>query len=381
VIDLERLDASLDLALSEEVRVHRSLATTPAPSYAASPEVATPEAATPEAGTPPASVPRAPSPPRHRPSPQPAGARSSPLAPADIVWQDLDIAQHAQAVVNLVSQGRLAEADLHIAAHGDLAGATGRSTHRADAVGWRVMRALLDGREDAARAGVEELNALDPEGRDPESQERLWAQRLAVALTWGSEDERFDVLDHCRRRAYTQGDVAWRGRLTVLLAVLGRTDEAARDFDATIASVTTGTGGEALLDVVTDLAEAAWVLGDAARSRLAGQRLARAVTAPVVVVGRAWVCKGSVDFYRALTAVAAGHVDDADRWFRSAAEAHRHLGADALLARTLRGWATSLTGRDPQRSVQLLRQGTELAHRLGLVDEEPVARSVVAQAS
>lgn len=375
MIDLERLDASLDLALSEEVRAHRSVATASSPTFAAYPE-----AGTPEAGTPPVVILQAPSPPQRRPSRQPSGAQSSPLPPADIVWQGLDIAQHAEAVVDLVSQGRLAEADLHIAAHGDLARVTGRANHRAEAIGWSVMRALLDAREDAARAGIEELNALDPEGRDPESQERLWAQRLAVALTWGSEDERFDVLDHCRRRAYTQGDVAWRGRLTVVLAVLGRTDEAARDFDATIASVANGSGGEAWLDLVTDLAEAASVLGDAARSRLAAQHLARAGTGPVVVVGRAWVCKGSVDFYRALAAAAAGRVDDADRCFRSAAEAHRHLGADALVARTLRGWATSLTGRDPQRSVQLLRQGTELAHRLGLVDDGPVAHAVAAQA-
>ncbi|HEX3393793.1 MAG TPA: hypothetical protein VHS52_04635 [Acidimicrobiales bacterium] len=294
MIDLDHLDASLDLALSEEVRAHRSVAIASSATFNVYREAATP----------PAVISRAPSPPRRRPSTRPSGAqpsaaRSSPLAPADSVWQGLDIAQHAKAVVELVRQGRLAEADLHIAAHRDLARVTGLADHRAEAIGWGVMRALLDGHEDAARAGIEELNALDPEGRDPESQERLWAQRLAVALTWGSEDERFDVLDHCRRRAYTQGDVAWRGRLTVLLAVLGRTDEATRDFDATLASVANGSGGEAWLDLVTDLAEAAWVLGDAARSRLAAQRLTRAVPGRVVVVGRAWVCKGSVDYYRA----------------------------------------------------------------------------------
>jgi len=335
VIDLECLDASLDLALTDEVRAHQRATT---------------------------------------------GAPDVPLAPVDTVWANLDSEQHGRAVVDLVRQARLPEADLHIAAHADLARAGSRLGPRADAVGWTVMRALLDGREGAARAGIDQAQALDAPGPDGEHGERLWSQRLAVALTWGDEDERYEILDHSRERAYGHGDLAWHGRLALLLAVLGRAGEARREFDSVIATVLNGpTGDPGWLDRATDLAEAAWVLGDRARSRLADQSL-RVTTPPVAVIGRAWVCKGSVARYRALASASAGRLDDGDRYFRSAAEAHRHLGADVLLARTLREWGASLTGRDPQRSVHLVHQGTELGHRLGLVDDGPVVHPVAAQA-
>jgi len=400
VIDLERLDASLDLALSDEVRAHRPGARVPLPTVAASPDTATapPDSAT--ATAPPTTAPpdvRAPSPagerartatrrlaptPSARPSntPPPA-APVSPLAPADAVWAVLDSDQHSRAVVELVSQAKLAEADLHIAAHADLGRDAPGLEHRADAIGWVVMRALLDGREGAARAGIAEAQAIDPAGGECEHRERVWSQRFAVALTWGDEHERYDVLDHCRERAYGRGDLAWHGRLTLLLAALGRVGEARREFDSVIDTVLGGPAGDpAWLDRATDLAEAAAVLGDRARSELAGQSLDRVSTPPVAIIGRGWVCKGSVARYRALASASAGRVVDGDRDFRAAAELHRHLGADALLAQTLREWGTSLAGRDPQRSVQLVRQGTELAHRLGLADDGPAVHAVAAQA-
>jgi len=360
VIDLERLDASLDLALSDEVRAHRTAATV-------APHTASPDPAT--------------APPARLSATQPPSAAVSPLAPADAVWAVLDSDQHSRAVVELVSQAKLAEADLHIAAHADLGRDAPGPEHRADAVGWVVMRALLDGREGAARAGIAEAQAIDAAGREGEHHERVWTQRLAVAMTWGDEDERYDVLDHCRERAYGRGDLAWHGRLTLLLAVLGRVGEARRVFDSVIDMVQGGPAGDmGWLDRATDLAEAAAILGDRSRSELAGQSLGRVTTPPVVIIGRGWVCKGSVARYRALASASAGRVVDGDRYFRAAAELHRHLGADALLARTLREWGTSLAGRDPQRSVQLVRKGTELAHRLDLADAGPAVHAVAAQA-
>ncbi|MGI8776676.1 MAG: hypothetical protein ACR2LJ_04665 [Acidimicrobiales bacterium] len=390
MIDLDRLDASLDLALSDEVRAHRATPTadgaTPVTTDGAAPDRVIPARVIPDVRSPTAVGDRAPRPHRRRSAPTPpvtplSVAPVSPPAPADAVWADLDSQQHSRAVVELLGQAKLAEADLHIAAHADLGHDATRLGHRGDAVGWTVMRALLDGRESAARAGIEQAQALDPAGGAGEHRERVWSQRFAIALTWGDEDERYDVLDHSRERAYGHGDLAWHGRLTLLLAVLGRAGEARREFDSVIGTVLSGPAGDmAWLDRATDLAEAAAVLGDSARGEAAVRSLARVTTPPVAVSGRAWVCKGSVDRYRALASASAGRVDDADRCFRSAAEIHRLLGADAHLARTLRQWGTSLVGRDPQRSVQLLRQGADLAHRLGLADDGPAVHAVAAHA-
>lgn len=48
------------------------------------------------------------------------------------------------------------------------------------------------------------------------------------------DDERYDFLDRCRHRAYVDDDLMWRAGLTVLLARMGRTDEASRELDTTI---------------------------------------------------------------------------------------------------------------------------------------------------
>lgn len=81
----------------------------------------------------------------------------------------------------------------------------------------------------------------------------------------------------------------------------------------------------------------------------------------MVVAGRAEVSKGSIARYRALAAVTVGTVDDADRHFGAAVEAHRRLGAPLLLAQTLEEWAGSLTGRDDMRASALPRESATLA--------------------
>ena len=89
------------------------------------------------------------------------------------------------------------------------------------------------------------------------------------------------------------------------------------------------------IDVATNLVEAAAWMGDADRAAAAG-RLLRVPVGRLVVVGEAVVCKGSVDRYVALAHAAAGRWGEAAACFRSAEEAHRALGAELLLARTLR---------------------------------------------
>ena len=99
--------------------------------------------------------------------------------------------------------------------------------------------------------------------------------RFRLLLEGGDEDERYRLLDECRERAYTHGDVRWRAALTLLLARLGRTDEARRELDATVADADALPHDGTWLEIVTDLADAATILGDAERSRLVRRRIPR----------------------------------------------------------------------------------------------------------
>lgn len=243
--------------------------------------------------------------------PAPAAVRPRPVPPT-------------AGVAELLELGQLEEVDLRIAA----------ATDRRDQATWAAMRALLDGRRDAVRTGIDTLLRLAREGDDAEALDRSSALRFWAAFEWGTEEERLDALDHCRDRAYRFDDLQWWGNLTLLLAATGKQDEGVRAFDAALQLVPGVRRDGARLDVVTNLVEAAALLGDTARVARAGRQL-RTPTGRLVVVGEGVVCKGSVDRYLGLVHAAAGDAPAADRYFSRAASAHRALGAGPLLARTL----------------------------------------------
>ena len=218
----------------------------------------------------------------------------------------LDLSGHAGRVLELVGLGRLDQADLHIAAHASLAAEAGTAADRIDAASWATMRALADGRQADARAGSEQLLGLARESGDPAAWGRYLASRYRIVLEWGSEEEQDELLDHCRARAYWFDELRWRGALALLLARLGKSDEAAREFDITTTRLlAAGRGAEGWLEVTTDVAETAAVLGDAERASVAMRSFGWPANG-TVVVGRADVCKGPITRYRALVAATAG---------------------------------------------------------------------------
>lgn len=244
-----------------------------------------------------------PAPPRarrpRRPDPPPAGVR------------------------DLLELGRLADADERIAA----------ATGPLDQATWATMRALLDGRHDAVRLGIDALARMAGDGH-AEAGDRAWSLRFWAAREWGTDVERLDALDHCRERAYRYDELSWWGNLTLLLAEMGKSDEAVRAFDQTLPLVGAAPRDGRRVDVVTNLIEAGAQLGDAGRTALAGREL-RVETGRLVVVGDAVVCKGSVDRYLGLLHAAVGRRAEAGEWFGRAEATHRAMGAGPLLARTV----------------------------------------------
>ena len=303
MIDLDRMDEQLAAALTDVVGPALTpRAPVPAPTPAPAPTSA------------PAPVTLAA---RHRPSP-PVRQRRRPVAPAAASAT----LPPPSSVAELLELGLLEEAEARAAASAD----------RVDRLSWATMRALLEGRDDVA-AGLEDLLAVARSAGDDGAGDRYWLPRFWAAVQGGSGDERYDVLDHCRERAYRFDEVQWWGDLTLLLAAMGKHDEATRAFDETEPLIPTAADDRMRLDVVTNLVEAAALLDDAGRATAASRHL-RAPEGRLVVVGPAAVCKGSVERYRALGHVAAGRYAEAEECFRSAEATHRALGAGPLLART-----------------------------------------------
>lgn len=204
---------------------------------------------------------------------------------------------------------------------------------RLDALTWATMRALLLGHREPAAAGIEKLGELARASDAREPWERYWIQRFWAAFEWGSHDERLDVLEHCRERAYRFDELHWWANLTLLLAATGTRDEAFTAFDQTLRCLGRVPRDLVWLDEVTNLIDAAALLDDPDRLA-AAHRALRWPDGRVVVVGNGIVCKGSVDRYKALGYAALGKRKQADRYFRAAEALHVDIGAGPLLART-----------------------------------------------
>jgi tetratricopeptide (TPR) repeat protein len=197
------------------------------------------------------------------------------------------------------------------------------------------MRSLLLGQRGPAAAGIEKIGELARTSQERGPWERYWVQRFWAAVEWGSHDERLDVLEHCRERAYRFDELHWWANLTLLLATTGTHEEAVSAFDETRKFLRRVPKDRVWLDELTNLIEAAAVLGDP--NRLAAcHRALRWPEGRAVVVGNGIVCKGSIDRYAALGYAGLGKWKQADRYFRAAETLHLEIGAGPLLDRTRR---------------------------------------------
>lgn len=284
-------------------------------------------------------------------------ATATPPAPAAV----------AHDIPSLLRAGRIQDADqLIVDQRAAATGPSGSASDRRDAALWSTMQALRDGRAEDARAGTLTVRALSQEAGDRRADDRFWGQRFWVVLEWGDDTERYELLDQCRERAYGHDDVSWRSALTLLCARLSRTDEAAREFDATASRLGNGRQPGAPADdfgIVTNLAEAAALMGDADRASLVQPRLA-AASSPIVFDGHMCVTRGAVARHQGLIAASRQQWPESDRAFQLAVDAHRTMGALPLVARTLYEWSLALTCRGDSRAWDYLTGSTELARGL-----------------
>jgi len=187
----------------------------------------------------------------------------------DLDWLDEQLEQALSDEVRCARRGLPAPAPAP-AAHALPARGAARPVDGRDPASQATLRALLDGREADARAGVDQVLALGRQAGDPDAWTRYLSLRFRIVLEWGTEEERDELLDQCRARAYWFDEIPWRAALTLLLARLGKTDEAIREFDITLdRGRAAGLPAPTWLDIVTDLADAATALGDPRRASVA----------------------------------------------------------------------------------------------------------------
>lgn len=354
MIDVDRFEEQLDLALTDELRTAIGLAPTAAPPQPAPPPTpARPARAAPRSLT------------RHQKAPRPARVTSTramvtTAAPAAAPPLAADIP-------SLLRAGRIADADRLIGEASAASDHSGDVLARRDAAVWVTMKALRDGRIEDARAGTLSVRELSQEAGDRDTADHFWGQRFWVVLDWGNETERYELLDLCRERAYGRNDLYWRARLALLCARMGRNDEAGRELDASVIQLDAAKHAQDpdAYAVASDLVEAAAVLRDPARARVLQRSLLTAVT-PVVFDSRSGVCKGASARYQALASAASWRWDECDNAFRLALDVNRAMGALPLVARTMSDWGATLTDRGDPRAWDCLRESSELARHLGM---------------
>jgi tetratricopeptide (TPR) repeat protein len=285
-------------------------------------------------------------------------------------------------LVDALQLGHLDQVDADQRAHADLAHRLGRPGPAADAAGWSAMRALLDGRADDARSSATEAFELAVEAGDPEADASFLVQRWWPALEWSTPTGLSQVIDECRDRASTGAEGRmWRTVLALALARDGRLDLAAEE----LRRVTDHGLGELVrapgrLAPLANLAEVAWMVGDAQRAAMVGPLL-EPFASHLVVAGRGLLCQGSAARACGMVAASAHRWDEAQRHFEAAMAAHRRIGAHPLLARTQFEWSTVLLQRgrkiDRRRAAECRRKSAELAEALGMsrLLEEIAARA------
>jgi tetratricopeptide (TPR) repeat protein len=259
-------------------------------------------------------------------------------------------------ITELVEDGDLIQADRLMAG----------VASRRETLSWATMRALLDGDAETAREKNRAMYAVAQQNRDREAMDRYWLQRFWLVAGWGTDEERRELAERAQERAYRADDLQWTAALAVLLAQMGKANEAGEAFEDAFTRL--GRAEERIqLDVATNLVEAAALLRDAF---LAGRLHYSLVWIPgrLVTVGEGWLCKGAIERFRALGEAAVGMFAEADEDFGRAVDRHRAIGAKPLLARTLHQWGTTLVGRDDERAGECFREVDTLARSLRLTD-------------
>jgi hypothetical protein len=299
--------------------------------------------------------------------------------------RELILRGHIWRAVGLMELADWAGADIELAVHARLARELRDPLHLWYVPLFQASRALMEGRlHDAERLAHDAFEI--GRGTQPQNAAQLYAvQLLGLRAEQGRLDEVEQSLAEFGRR-YPAAPV-WRAAATFATAMVGRTDDARRAFEALCADGLAEIPRDAdWLATVAFLVRVGARIGDARRTGELGELLEPYVDR-AVIAGRAAICLGPVARYAGLAAATAGRTEAAIGHLERAMTMARRWGAAPTVAAIRLELADALErAGDPAsvaRAAALRREGLADAERLeldGLRDrrapaeeQEPVA--------
>jgi predicted ATPase/class 3 adenylate cyclase/DNA-binding CsgD family transcriptional regulator len=275
---------------------------------------------------------------------------------------------HSRRMVSLLELGDIRAAALAMENQEQVGDAHIRQpAYASTVVGYRAMRALMDGRF----AEVEQL-ALRALALAERAQVDYSGPFGMQIFTLRREQGRLRELEPAIRTFVKQHAAAatWRPGLALLYAELGREHEARTEFEELAKEDFGGIARDALWTTcMAYLTEVCVVLGDAARAATL-YRLLLPYTNLNIVAGGGVICCGAASRYLAVLAAVMSHWEDADYHFKAALAMNAGMGAKPLLAHTQHDYAAILLARgysgDQQKATALLDEALATARDLGM---------------
>jgi eukaryotic-like serine/threonine-protein kinase len=286
----------------------------------------------------------------------------------DVRDRELVLRGHVWRIVSLMERGDWAGADVELSIHRRLAQELRDPLHLWYVPLFQASRALLRGHLDDAERLADEAYEVG-RATQPQNAEQLHAvQLMALRAEQGRLHEVEGKLAAFARR-YPAAPV-WRAATTFAHAMLGRTDEARREFEALCADGMAAIPRDAeWLATIALLIRAGARLGDARRTGQLGALL-EPYADRAVIAGRAAICLGPVARFAGIAAATAGRGAEAAGHLERSLEIARSWGAEPTVAAVRLELADVLerSGDESSRTAaaRLRSEGLAVARRLRL---------------
>lgn len=276
---------------------------------------------------------------------------------------ELQLQAHAWLVVDLLERGDRAAVNAQIAAFRNGAERLRQPLYIWNAIVWRAMGALLNGRLDRAGELAAEALASGAPGEAVTAPQYFAVQLLAIRREQG----RIAELEASARQLVERNPnrAAWRAALGVVLWESGEREQAGDQLEALAAQEFT----DVFLDgdwmtAMTLIADLCAGLGDETRAALVYDAMLPYAELNVVV-GMAAICLGAASRYLGKLAATMGRLRDAREHFEHALAANERLQAPVQLAHAQLDYAAALGGRGARAS-RLVGEAAHTAAELGL---------------
>jgi hypothetical protein len=284
---------------------------------------------------------------------------------------DLEVQARGWRVIDLAEKGDLAAVDRERLVHAALAERLRQPLHLRDAIVWRAMRALLDGRLTDAESDADEALRLGERAHDPGARSMYGVQRAMIRAELGEPAGVAEAIPLVREIAHDHPEIpAWRALLGFCEARAGSVDEARLDLEHVAAGGFSSVRRDATyLVTLTHAADAVAILrhSDVASELLPlldrfGDR--------AVIIDRGLACKGLTLRLLGLLEGVLGNDNRSVALLERSLVAHEGMGARAFAARNRAELAAALLRRsdrgDEVRAGSLLREADRAARGLGM---------------